>query len=212
MRQFGLLDKLICISEAILTTPNIKHVATIRKTPGDNLQDITFSKHEKHHTAGLMRVNHSGEICAQALYLGQAITANLDCVKEKMQQSADEEIDHLNWCEQRLKELNANTSYLNPLWFYGSLIIGGFAGILGDKWSLGFVAETEIQVGKHLQKHLSLLSAKDLKSKAILEQMYSDETKHAKEAFAAGGVELPDIIKKTMSLVSKFMTTASYYI
>src|SRR5690606_30814756 len=137
----------------------------IRKNPStDIINHCKLSNIEKQHIAGLMRVNHAGEVCAQALYQGQALTAKLDKVKEKMQQAAEEEIDHLIWCEQRLKELNSFTSYLNPLWFFGSFIIGAVTGILGDTWSLGFVAETERQVGQHLKKHIELLPSKDLQT------------------------------------------------
>lgn len=212
MRQFDFFDKAILATEAIFSNTNKKQQQVIRKTPGNDVNNYKLSNVEKKHVAGLMRVNHAGEVCAQALYQGQALTAKLESVKEKMQKAAEEEIDHLAWCEERLIELDSFPSYLNPLWFFGSFFIGAVAGILGDKWSLGFVAETERQVGQHLKNHLALLPLQDLKTKAIIEQMYEDETKHANEAVNAGGSELPNIVKKIMSLASRVMTTSSYYI
>ncbi|MCA0404011.1 MAG: 2-polyprenyl-3-methyl-6-methoxy-1,4-benzoquinone monooxygenase, partial [Proteobacteria bacterium] len=177
-----------------------------RPSPAKQFNEPILNTAEKKYIAGLMRVNHSGEVCAQALYQGQALTAKLDSVKEEMQKAAIEEIDHLAWCEERLKELKAKPSILNPFWYAGSFILGAAAGLAGDKWSLGFVAETEVQVGAHLQKHLTVLPKQDEKTKAILNQMYEDESQHAETARQHGAKELPFIIKMAMQKISKMMT------
>lgn len=211
MRQLNLLDKTILIFDTLFFQKQ-SSVDAIRKNPAENIPEASLNAHEKKHIAGLMRVNHAGEVCAQALYQGQAITAKLDSVRDKMLIASDEEIDHLMWCEQRLTELNASVSILNPIWFTLSFFIGAIAGIAGDKWSLGFVAETENQVGAHLKKHLTQLPATDKKSAAIIKQMHEDETKHASMAIDAGGTELPLLIKELMKGMSKIMTSSSYYI
>ncbi len=159
-----------------------------------------------------MRVNHAGEVSAQALYQGQAFTAKLPNVREKMQQAAIEENDHLIWCEERLKELNSHTSLFNPLWYAGSFTIGALAGSAGDKWSLGFVVETENQVVRHLEQHLNSLPTSDAKSKAILEKMKEDELHHATMALESGAAELPKPAKLLMKLTSKIMTKTAYRI
>ncbi len=161
---------------------------------------------------GLMRINHAGEVSAQALYQGQALTARSGRVKALMQHAAEEELDHLNWCKSRLDELHTHTSYLNPIWHLGSFSIGALAGLSGDKWSLGFVAETENQVESHLQKHLDILPAADNRSRLILEQMQVDEETHAQTALDSGAAELPAQIKKIMSLCSRVMTKTAYWI
>lgn len=183
-----------------------------RQSPADTVQDIELSNSEKKHISGLMRVNHSGEVCAQALYQGQALTAKLEKVRSSMQHAADEEVDHLAWCEKRLNELGSKPSILNPFWYMGSFIIGATAGYIGDKYSLGFVAETEKQVTDHLQSHISKVPLKDKKTHYILNQMKIDEQNHAETALLNGGIELPFIIKKGMGVVSKIMTNTSYYI
>jgi len=155
----------------------------------------------------LMRINHAGEISAQALYQGQALTARLPTVRNKMEQAADEENDHLAWTAERIEELGTHTSIVAPLWYAGSFAIGALAGIAGDKWSLGFVAETEHQVIRHLDEHLALLPEQDAKSRAILIQMRTDEAHHATTALAAGGASLPKPIRQLMGLTSKVMTT-----
>jgi ubiquinone biosynthesis monooxygenase Coq7 len=146
------------------------------------------------------------------LYQGQALTARLPRVRDKMQRAADEENDHLNWCATRIHDLGTHTSYLDPLWYAGSVAIGALAGLAGDQWSLGFVAETEHQVVAHLDAHLSQLSAEDAKTRAILEQMREDEGKHATVAVEAGGAELPPPIKTLMKLTSRVMTRAAYWL
>jgi len=164
------------------------------------------------HVAGLMRVNHSGEVAAQALYHGQALTAKLPHVRDAMQQAAREEQDHLAWCEERLKELDSHTSLLNPLWYAMSFGIGAIAGLAGDQYSLGFVAETERQVGLHLDEHLQSLPENDNRSRAILQQMHTDELHHRDQAIEAGAQELPESVKAVMGVVSKVMTKSSYFV
>ncbi|PRD29861.1 UNVERIFIED_CONTAM: coq7 [Trichonephila clavipes] len=159
-----------------------------------------------------MRVNHSGEVCAQALYHGQALTAKLPHVREEMQQAAIEEQDHLAWCEDRLKELDSHTSLLNPIWYGLSYGMGAIAGIAGDKYSLGFVAETERQVSQHLQDHIQQLPEHDERSRKILVQMNEDELHHRDTALNAGGVDLPVPVRITMTAISKLMTKTSYYL
>ena len=211
-RQTSLADNLICHFDRALrvlspnTEPKCREVPQA-KTLGDEPE---LTPEEKRHAAGLMRVNHSGEICAQALYHGQGFTAKLPGVREKMEQSADEETDHLSWCETRVKQLDSHTSVFNPLWYGLSFGIGATAGLISDKVSLGFVAATEEQVCQHLEKHLHHLPARDEQSRAIVEQMLVDENKHAEEALNAGGVHFPKVIKHGMSVVSKVMTFASY--
>ncbi|QWD64215.1 2-polyprenyl-3-methyl-6-methoxy-1,4-benzoquinone monooxygenase [Polynucleobacter sp. MWH-UH2A] len=167
---------------------------------------------ERKHAAGLMRVNHVGEVCAQALYQSQKLVARDPQIREMLEHSAQEEMDHLAWCETRLKELDSHTSYLNPFWYAGSFAIGLLAGLAGDKWSLGFVAETEKQVEAHLENHLEKLPAKDQRSRAIVDQMRIDEIEHGQAALHAGGATLPEPIQKMMQTVSKVMTTTAYKI
>ncbi len=167
---------------------------------------------EARHVAGLMRVNHSGEVAAQGLYQGQALTAKLPHVRVAMQQAAREEQDHLAWCETRLKELDSHTSLLNPLWYVMSFSIGAIASLAGDQYSLGFVAETERQVGAHLDEHLDALPESDDRTRGILQQMHSDEQHHREQAIEAGAEELPKSVKALMKIVSKVMTTSSYHI
>lgn len=162
--------------------------------------------------ARLMRVNHTGEVCAQALYQGQALTARLDTVRDRMERATGEENDHLAWCEARLKELDSHPSILNPLFYAGAFTIGALAGKAGDRWSLGFVAETERQVVRHLDSHLSRLPASDLRSRAILERMKEDEARHAADALAAGGARLPLPVRLLMNGVSKVMTGTTYWV
>jgi len=172
----------------------------------------TLSETERAHAAGLMRVNHVGEVCAQALYQSQKLLARDPQIQEMLNHSAQEEMDHLAWCETRLKELGSHTSYLNPFWYAGSFAIGLLAGLAGDQWSLGFVAETEKQVENHLQSHLETLPENDQQSRAIVQQMRLDEIEHGKEAIEAGGVVLPPVIQKLMQASSKFMTSTAYKI
>jgi len=160
----------------------------------------------------MMRINHTGEVCAQALYQGQSLTARLERVRDGMEQAAQEENDHLAWCEQRIHELGSHTSYLSPVFYAGSFALGALAGAVGDKWSLGFVAETERQVVKHLDGHLQTLSPQDQKSRTILEQMRLDELHHGTKAQEAGGAELPTPVKRLMQAMSKVMTGTTYWV
>lgn len=157
-----------------------------------------------------MRVNHAGEVCAQALYQGHAAVARDRSVEEQMQRAADEEFDHLAWCEQRISELGENVSKLSPFWYAGSFAIGAVSGILGDKWSLGFIAETEKQVCAHLDSHLDSLPPEDLRSRAIVEQMRDEEEEHGESAIQAGAAELPEPIKRLMTMTAKIMTKTAY--
>lgn len=167
---------------------------------------------DKQHAGALMRVNHTGEVCAQALYDGQALTASDSTVTEHMRDAAAEETDHLAWCAERLEELDTRPSLLNPLFYVGSYLMGAAAGLAGDKVSLGFVEATEAQVCKHLDEHLAQLPESDLRSRAILEQMRADEARHGNEALAAGGEPFSALTKRMMTLVAKVMTATSYRI
>ena len=183
-----------------------------RANPTQSATGDKLSATEKAESICLMRVNHAGEVCAQALYQGQAMTARRNEVREQMQHAATEENDHLLWCQQRLDELGGHVSLLNPLWYTGSFLIGAITGLLGDKWSLGFLAETEHQVVNHLQTHLERLPMADSKSNAILEQMKEDEARHKASALLSGGSALPESAKKVMSLMSRVMTKTAYRI
>jgi ubiquinone biosynthesis monooxygenase Coq7 len=183
---------------------------SVRPHPDAGLPDAPLDDAEKKHAAALMRVNHSGEVCAQALYQGQALTARDPAVQQKLQQAAQEETEHLAWTSRRVHELGGHLSVLNPLWYTGSLALGAFAGLLGDKWNLGFLAETEHQVGGHLQSHLGSLPQQDVKSRAVVQQMYVDETKHSEMATQLGGAELPLPVQLAMKLNAKVMTSATY--
>jgi ubiquinone biosynthesis monooxygenase Coq7 len=184
----------------------------LRPNPGAAVEEIPLERAARDTAGRLMRVDHSGEICAQALYQGQALTARAREVREKLERSAQEENDHLAWTAERVRELGAHTSYLNPLWYAGSLAIGAAAGLAGDRWSLGFLAETERQVVEHLQGHLVRLPPKDLKSRAIVEQMRDDEGRHATVALEAGAAELPAPVKALMRLSARTMTTTAYWV
>ena len=174
--------------------------------------DLDLSPQDRTHVAGLMRVNHVGEVCAQALYQSQKILAKTPETRALLDQAAKEEMDHMAWCEERLKELDSRPSLLNPLWYAGAFGIGLVAGLAGDRWSLGFVAETEKQVERHLDDHLEKLPEADLRSRAIVEQMRMDEIEHGASAMAAGGQELPRPIQTLMAGISKIMTTTAYKI
>ena len=185
---------------------------SVRPYPDAQLADAALDEAEKSHAAALMRVNHTGEICAQALYQGQALTARDPNVQQKLQQAAQEETEHLAWTAHRVHELGGHLSVLNPLWYGGSLAMGAMAGLLGDKWNLGFLAETERQVGQHLQSHLDKLPMQDEKSRAIVTQMYVDETAHADMAVSLGGAPLPQPVQWAMQLNGKLMTNTVYWV
>jgi len=212
MRHYTPFDQLILNADTALRTLFGEPMTTSRENPAADIAETDFSAQEKKHIAGLMRVNHCGEVSAQALYQGQSLTSKNEEIKEKLQQAALEENDHLNWTKNRVHELGGHTSLLNPLWYSGSFAIGAFAGVMGDKWNLGFLAETEHQVVQHLETHLNQLPGGDFKSRAILEQMKIDESKHATTAIENGAAELPPTVKKLMAAMSKVMTSTTYYI
>lgn len=210
-REYSRLDRLIIFFEESLQVMASKPEAN-RASPAESVNEASLSAEEKRLSANLLRVDHAGEVCAQALYMGHAFTAKNPEIKKHMQKAAQEEVDHLAWCAQRLSELQDSVSCLNPCWYLGSFALGALSGLLGDAWNLGFVAETEHQVEAHLKSHLALLPQKDEKSRAILQQMKTDEIAHADEAIAAGGKKLPWLVIKAMKVMSKVMTTSSYYI
>jgi len=211
MRQYSLWDHVILGLDKALQSVNTMPLAT-RPNPAAHLSEGALSVSERRHAAGLMRVNHVGEVCAQALYQGQALTARSSIIQKKLQEAAQEEADHLKWCEQRLEELNAHPSYLNSFWYSGALFMGLIAGLLGDKISLGFLAETEHQVERHLNKHLQRLPLNDKKSRAIVEQMRLEEIEHATTAEQSGAIPLPLLIQLSMQGLAKFMTLVAYKI
>lgn len=185
---------------------------TARTRPGADLPEAELSPAEKQHAAALMRINHVGEVCAQALYQGQALTSRDPATRAALVQAAWEETEHLNWTEKRIEELGGRKSFLNPLWYAGSLAMGIVAGKFGDTWNLGFLAETERQVGAHLTDHLQRLPQNDERSRAVLAQMALDEAEHAATAVKLGGAELPEPVKAAMKLSSKLMTRTAYFI
>jgi 3-demethoxyubiquinol 3-hydroxylase len=181
-----------------------------RPMPAGDAGPAALSAEEREEAAALMRVNHCGEVCAQALYQGQALASGNAALKQALEQAAHEEEDHLAWAEQRIAELGGRTSLLNPLWYAGSLAIGFVAGKFGDAWNLGFLKETERQVERHLQGHLDRLSAADTRTRAVVAAMQRDEAGHARTAEALGARELPRPVKDAMAAVAKVMTTVSY--
>ena len=212
--RLNIVDKLLIEVDQALRIISTKAPASERENPAlsidDELAEVQLTKEESTLSARLMRINHAGEIAAQGLYSGQALMSKSEHVRQQMKISAAEENDHLNWCESRLEQLDSHKSYLSPVWYLGSFAIGAAAGVVGDKWSLGFVKETEDQVGRHIQSHLSKLPENDHASRAVLEQMQIDEAHHAEVATDAGAVELPTPVRKViMPLISKVMTTVS---
>lgn len=206
-----LSDKLITAFDKGLRTIFAASTAA-RPRPDAHLEETTLDEGSKHHAAALMRINHVGEVCAQALYSGQALTSrNLQIVKA-LEHAADEETDHLAWCEARINELGGRKSLLNPVWYAGSFTLGAMAGALGNKWNLGFLAETENQVAMHLQNHLSQLNETDIKTRTIVLQMQRDEAAHAQEAIQLGASDLPTPVKAGMRFASKIMTKTAYYV
>jgi ubiquinone biosynthesis monooxygenase Coq7 len=195
---------------ALRTLTGVVHAE--RENPAKALPEPEFNEQQRTHTAGLMRVNHTGEICAQALYEGQALTAKQPAARESLLAAAAEERDHLSWCRDRLSELGARPSVLNPLFYGVSFVMGALTGLVGDKVSLGFVEATEDQVVKHLDKHLEQLPEGDARSRAILDQMRSDEARHGAEALEQGGEPFPEPVKQVMSLISRVMTETTYRI
>ena len=211
-RTHTALDRLMGQLDQALHTVFGPTPKPVRNSPAAVKEEVELKASERELSGRLMRINHAGEICAQALYQGQAATARLPEVRGKMEQAAQEENDHLAWTEERIRELGGHTSYLNPLWYAGSFAIGALAGVIGDKWSLGFIAETEKQVVRHLDGHLQRLPTEDHKSRAILEQMRDDEGRHATVAIESDGAQLPEPVRQLMQCTSKIMTRTAYWI
>lgn len=210
-RSINPLDHLITgMDKALRVIAGV--ASSSRPNPAAHAADADMTEQERRHAAGLMRVNHVGEVCAQALYNAQARFAKDPVMKEKFEQAGREEEDHLAWTAQRLAELNSQPSLLNPLWYAGAYAIGSVAAHLGDKRSLGFVVETERQVESHLDSHLSMLPNQDAKSRAIVQQMKDDEIAHGEAAREMGGEEAPSPVKAAMAIASRVMTTTAYYI
>ncbi len=206
-----LIDKLIATFDTGLRTVFAQANAS-RQRPDADIEDLTLSEAEKKQAAALMRINHVGEVCAQALYSGQALTSRNPKIVQSLQKAASEETDHLAWCEARINELGGRKSWLNPVWYAGSFTLGAAAGALSDKWNLGFLAETEQQVSAHLQSHLNKLSETDIKTRTIVSQMQQDEAEHALEAKQLGASDLPQPVKAGMKFASKLMTATAYYV
>jgi len=185
---------------------------SLRPTPGADLPEEALSEEERRHAAGLMRVNHCGEVCAQALYQGQALVSRDDEIRQSLVQAAQEETEHLAWTEQRIGELGGRKSLLNPVWYLGSLTLGVLAGRLGDRVNLGFLAETERQVEQHLSDHLERLPGSDARSRAIVEQMRRDEAEHAATAVKLGAADFPPPVRSAMKLASRIMTRTAYWV
>ncbi len=209
-RRYSFIDQVLIGLDRARQTASAQAPTPSRPSPAADLDDVDLDPEQARHVAGLMRINHTGEVCAQALYQGQAMTAKLGEVRAKMEHAADEEVDHLAWCEARLQELDSETSRLNPLFYGLSFSVGALAGAIGDRVSLGFVAATEEQVCTHLREHLEALPEQDQRSRAILEQMIEDEERHGAQALEAGGVEFPAPVKSLMTLMSKVMTSTTY--
>lgn len=210
-----LIDRAILEADQLLrrfsgTTPAARRPSPATAQPSAAEADAALSEAERRHAAGLMRVNHSGEICAQALYQGQALTARDPALRRAMAGAAREEEDHLAWCAERLQELHAEPSRLNPLFYGLSFGMGVLAGAAGDRVSLGFIHATEDQVVAHLERHQQDLPAADQRSRAIVERMREDEARHGEEALAAGGSEFPPLLRRLMTAVSKVMTATAY--
>ena len=210
-RQYTLADQLISHADNMLRTL-CASAEPSRPSPADESRKQHLSNWEEDEARRLMRVNHTGEVCAQALYQGQSLTARNSDLRETFQQAADEENDHLAWCEDRIKSLNGRTSRLNPIFYASSYAIGAIAGLLGDRTSAAFLAETEYQVAEHLDRHLQRLPVSDRSSQKVLKQMREDELKHAKSAEQSGAGILSESAKGLMRALSKVMTRSSYWI
>ena len=204
-----MLDRVIVqFDRALRAVAGVHHAA--RPSPAETVDAAELGETDREHAAALMRVNHVGEVCAQALYQGQALTARDAKSREALQRAAREEEDHLAWSAERIRELGGRPSFLNPVWYAGSLAVGAAAGALGDRWSLAFLAETERQVEEHLTGHLRALPAQDARTRALVEGMRADEAKHRATALALGAAELPWPARAAMRIASKVMTTVAY--
>ncbi|WP_439100585.1 2-polyprenyl-3-methyl-6-methoxy-1,4-benzoquinone monooxygenase [Congregibacter sp.] len=211
-RRLTPLDRLISEADTVMRTLTSRGNTAGRPSPARGHSESELDDSSQKHVASLMRVNHTGEVCAQALYQGQALTAKLPTVRDDMREAAAEEVDHLVWCEERLRQLNSRPSVLNPAWYGLSFAIGALAGAVGDAVSLGFVAATEERVCAHLKDHLRQLPEDDRRSRLILQQMLEDEERHGENALAAGGQNFPRPVKNAMTALSQVMTRSSYYI
>jgi len=203
------IDELIAhLDRALRTVSGVTQA--VRSSPGDALPEAQLEEQDRTHAAALMRVNHVGEVCAQALYQGQALTARDPHARQALERAANEEEDHLAWSAQRVAELGGRTSLLNPLWYAGSFAIGAVAGALGDRWNLGFLAETERQVEEHLSGHLARLPPEDVRTRAVVEAMRADEARHRDTALELGATDLPRPVRRAMRLASGLMTRIAY--
>jgi ubiquinone biosynthesis monooxygenase Coq7 len=210
-RRFSPLDRLLSAADQAARTL-LAPATSNRPYPAADLPETVHNEPDRRHAAGLMRVNHAGEIAAQALYQGQALVASSAATRESLLEAGREETDHLAWCEQRVHELGGRTSFLAPFWYSASFAIGALAGIVSDRLSLGFVAETEKQVIEHLNSHLEQLPEGDARTRAIIEQMSDDEARHGHNAMKAGGVELPSVVRAMMKVTAKVMTRTAYWV
>jgi len=210
-RQLTPLDRLLAGIDSFLKMVSVVPTRGTRESPAKNVDEEALSSSEKSHAASLMRVNHAGEIAAQGLYQGHAAVARDPNIEGQMQKAADQELDHLAWCEERLKDLGSGPSRLNPIWYGGAFVMGAASGILGDRWSLGFIEETERQVVQHLSGHLERLPANDAKSRAIVHQMRDEEALHGANAKDAGAADLPPPVRSLMRLTAKIMTETAYW-
>lgn len=209
-RDLTSIDRLFAgLGDALRTVANTKTVAA-RQSPAEGLPEQVLSRREVDHSAGLMRVNHAGEVAAQGLYQGHAAVARDPAIARQMQDAADEERDHLGWCDHRLTELGSHPSRLSPVWYAGAFAIGAASGMLGDKWSLGFIEETEKQVSEHLRGHLDKLPKNDARSRAIVRQMRDEEEQHGINARNAGAADLPGPVRRLMRLTARVMTLTAY--
>jgi len=211
-RHLNRIDHIIAGLDYALRTLNSEPTRAARPNPAVDVEDCELSNAERRHAAGLMRVNHAGEIAAQGLYQGHAAVARDPTIEDQMQQAADDELDHLAWCEERLAELGSGPSKLRPVWYAGAFAIGAASGVLGDKWSLGFIEETEAQVSEHLTGHLDKLPTSDLRSRAIVRQMRDEEEEHGANASKAGAAPLPGPVKDLMRAVARIMTRTAYHV
>ncbi len=211
-RHLTPVDRLLVSVDSFLRTVAAAPTHAARESPARNVDDKPMSASEKSHAAGLMRVNHAGEIAAQGLYQGHAAVAHDLEIEDQMQRAADEELDHLAWCEERLQELGSVPSRLNPIWYGGAFAIGAASGILGDRWGLGFIEETERQVVRHLTGHLDRLPDNDAKSRAIVHRMRDEEAMHGANARHAGAADLPWPMRRMMRLTAKIMTATAYWL
>ncbi len=211
-RELSPIDRLLAGANDALRTVAAPAGRAARDNPAGSIEESDLSTAQKSHAAGLMRINHAGEVAAQALYQGHASVARDKNIEQRMQNAAAEEFDHLAWCEQRIRELGEEPSRLSPVWYAGAYAIGAASGMLGDKWSLGFIAETERQVCEHLDSHLAGLPEEDARSRAIVEKMRDEEAKHGENAISAGAAELPEPVKRLMQLTAKVMTKTAYWV